>query len=503
MRTFRTRHREALIAATVRLVTLTRNGTAYRNGTGFFVAPNRVVTCAHVVPELDGAGYLAYCRGQQVTATVLARVPAAGADKLFSHPDVALLEVTLADHPSVSLRTTLPDNEDQLYAYGYPVLDGRPFADHLFLRAVAPLTEVGSGNEFFKTTGDQVRGGASGSPVLDDTTGELVGMINQTRDQNQDLGAVLVPTTAILDALAHVAPTLAADNEAATEKADSLAASRRRLRWILQDLRNVLTAVDKVHQQSMLMKLFDEPPRQFELDDVADALLNLELDQLTAGLRELARAARDIDAPERLLGYTAPFAWITDRRPWVEPDVAEQLAAERRSAEPRVIRLPVSCTRSVQLHLSRAGVDGAWTALALTGRDGAEDPETGLPARLVDGIRCALLDQVDAEYEPADPADIRRAWLENVDDLRTYAKEWAFILPPDSADTALVAGLRRHFAPFIFLTTDRQPSVAQLENPAMLPLPTPQQPPQGKDDESLYHRSLRMIYTAADRRITR
>jgi hypothetical protein len=502
VRTFRTRHREALIAATVRLVTLARNGTAYRNGTGFFIAPGRVVTCAHVVPELDGAVYLAYCRGEELAATVLAREPAKGADKLFSFPDVALLEVELADHPSVALRTALPDNEDQLYAYGYPLLDGRPFADHMFLRAVAPLTEVGSGNEFLKTTGDQVRGGASGSPVLDDTTGELVGMINQTRDQNQNLGAVLVPTAGILDALGQAAPTLAEDNAAATEETDSAAAVRRRLRWVLQDLRNVLAVVDKVHQQSMLMKLFGEPPQRFELDDVADALLNLQLDELTAGLRELARAARDVDAPERLLGYTAPFAWITSR-PWVEPDVAEQLAAERRSAEPRVIRLPVSCNRSVQLHLSRAGVDGAWTAVPLTGRDGADDPETGLPARLVDGIRCELLDRVDADYDPADPADIRRAWLENVDDLRTYAKEWAFILPPESADTALVAGLRRHFAPFIFLTTDRQPSAARLENPAMLPLPTPQQPLHGKDDESLYDRSRRMIYTAADRRVTR
>jgi len=504
VRTFRTRQREALIAATVRLVTTTRNGTAYRNGTGFFIARNRVVTCAHVVPELDGATYLAYCHGQQLTATVLAREPAEGADKLFSFPDVALLEVELPDHPTVSLRTAPPDNNDELYAYGFPVLEGRPFADHMFLRAVGPLTEVGPGNEFLKTAGDQVRGGASGSPVLDDDTGELVGMINQTRDQNQNLGAVLVPTPAILAAFAGVAPTLAADNTAATVAADSLAAVRRRLRWILQDLRNVLTGVDKVHQQSMLMKLFDEPPEQFELDDVANALLNLQLDQLTAGLRELARAGRDVDAPERLLGYTAPFAWITDRRrPWVEPDVAEQLAAERRSAEPRVIRLPVSGTRSVQLHLSRAGVDGAWIAVPLTGRDGENDPETGLPARLVDGIRCELLDRVDADYDPADPADVRRAWQENVGDLRTYAKEWAFVLPPESADTALVAGLRRHFAPFIFLTTDRRLSAAQLSNPALLPLPTPQQPPHDKDDESLYDRSLRMIHTAADRRVTR
>lgn len=501
MRTFRTRHREALIAATVRLVTTTRSGTAYTNGTGFFIAPNRVVTCAHVVPDLDGATYLAYCRGERLTGTVLARVPAHGADKLFSFPDVALLEVELPDQPCVPLRLALPDNEDQLYAYGYPLRDDRPFADHMFLQAVSPLEEVWSGNVFLKTTGDQVRGGASGSPVLDDTTGELVGIVSQTRDQNQNLGAVLVSTAAILHAFAQVAPTLRADNAAATAAADSLAAARRRLKWILQDLRNVLTGVDRVHQQSMLMKLYGDPPERFDLDDVADALLNLQLDELTAGLRELARAGRDVEAAERLLGYTAPFAWITSR-PWVEPDIAEQLAAERRTAAPRVIRLPVDCALSVQLHLSRAGVDGTWTAVQLTGRDGASDPETGLPARLVDGIRCELLNRVYADYDETDSADIRRAWLDNLDDLRNYAKDWAFILPPESADTALVAGLRAHFAPFIFLTTDRA-SAAQLENPATLPLPAVRQPASDKDDESRYERSRRMIYAAADRRITR
>jgi len=168
-----------------------------------------------------------------------------------------------------------------------------------------------------------------------------------------------------------------------------------------------------------------------------------------------------------------------------------------------VIRLPVGCTRSVQLHLSRAGVDGAWTAVPLTGRDGEPDPETGLPARLVEGIRRELLDWIDADYDPADPADIRRAWQEYLDELRTVAKERAFVLPPESADTALVAGLRDHFAPFIFLTTDRQLSAAQLASPALLPLPTPQPRPDGKDDESLYDRSLRMIHKAVDRRVAR
>ena len=497
MRSFRSRHREELIAATVRLVTVTSSGAVHRSGTGFLLAPGRVVTCAHVVPELDGGKYLVHYKGTPVEATVVHRHPAEGADKLFFFPDVALLTVPVGEHPCVRLRNTPPQPADQLYAYGFPVVASRPFADHMFLRAVGPLADVESGNEFLKTAGDQVRQGASGSPVLDDTLGALVGMIVQTRDQNQDLGAVLVPTAAILAALTPADPTLVTDNAEAVGAADV----PYRLNWVLQNMANELADVSAIHQRSMLMKLYGELPSGFETDDVALALLNLDINDLTTALRELARACRKAAAPEGVLEYAAPFAWVGDR-PWVEPDIAEQLVAERRSRWPRVIHLSVGSVRSVQLHLSRAGVDGAWRAIPLTVRDAETDEETGLPARLVDALRLELLDTIGVSPEQ-DSAAIRAEWLANSENLRRVAGELAFVLPLGCADSDLVDRLRTHFAPFIFIVSDRRLSPVQQENPAMLLLPVAPALSGGPDDEARYLGILHSIQAAAERKATR
>src|SRR5260370_40278934 len=85
-------------------------------GSGFFIAPGLILTCAHVVES---------AWQEQATVDVQRRdsQQCIGAHILqfrtVAYPDLALLQIQLTDHPCVLLDQEVSIN-DQLYAYGYP-----------------------------------------------------------------------------------------------------------------------------------------------------------------------------------------------------------------------------------------------------------------------------------------------------------------------------------------------------------------------------------------------
>jgi hypothetical protein len=444
-------------------------------GTGFFVAPGRVLSCAHVVPA--GGRYVVVYQGIELEAEVMVREPDTGAEEVFAHPDVALLAVYVdghpfEDHPCVPFGTATPEPEETLYSYGCPSMGRRAIWEHMTLRAEGEQRPDGTDDMFLKTKDSQVRPGASGSGVVAAATGELVGMLIQTRDAKQALGGALIPTSTIVHTLKKADQDVTEANRKATCDADTLAGTRRRLRWVLQTLVNDLANAKPEHWRSMLLTLDDNPPDPVDINDAAFALLNLELDDLGKALRELARACRSAEVPRRLLGGAASFAWW-DGRPLVEPDTARQLAAERKQIEPRVVHLPVGCARSVDLHATRAAVDSPWRAFAPAAPDGAEiDPATGLPALLVRAVRCELLGTAGVAVDETDPEDIDRKWARRGERSRSQAATTLMVvLPANVADTHLVTALRREFAPCLFVLAGPALSAALRENPAMLSLP--------------------------------
>lgn len=438
-------------------------------GTGFFVAPGRVVTCAHVVPA--GGRYVVVYQGVELEAEVLVREPPMGAEKVFAHPDVALLAIRVNDHPCVPFGIATPDPEETLYSYGCPSLDLRGLWEHMTLTAEGEQRPDGTTDVFLKTKDSQVRPGASGSGVVAAATGELVGMLVQTRGAKQALGGALISTDTIVHTLREAGHDVAEANRKATGDADTLAGTRRRLRWVLQTLVNDLANAKPEHWRSMLLTLDDNPPDPVDINDAAFALLNLELDDLGEALRELARACRSKMVPRRLLCGAASFAWLAGR-PLVEPDTALQLAAERKQIQPRVVHLPVGCSRSVDLHASRAAVDSPWRTFAPAAPDGAEiDPATGLPTLLVRAVRCELLGAAGVMVDETDPEDIDRQWARRGERARSrVATTLMVVLPANVADTHLVTALRREFAPCLFVLAGPRLSAALRENPAMLPL---------------------------------
>ncbi len=85
-------------------------------GTGFFVAPGHVVTCAHVVAVGDGS---APPDSIKLTALGGTAFDVEAVPDFLPDDDLAILRVTPANHPCVLL---IPDLRmfDQFVTFGYP-----------------------------------------------------------------------------------------------------------------------------------------------------------------------------------------------------------------------------------------------------------------------------------------------------------------------------------------------------------------------------------------------
>jgi HEAT repeat protein len=160
-------------------------------GTGFFVAPEWILTCAHVVQAAKGE--LVQVRWQKQENWAEAVV-----ERSLPNPyDLALLRVTLpadANPPCVYLDVAI-QSRDSLYLFGYP--------DQDFPNG-CPVTfncEGLTGDEpaLIKFALGQVRPGMSGSPLLNQRTGKVCGIVKFTRDRSFDLGGGAIPTRVILE----------------------------------------------------------------------------------------------------------------------------------------------------------------------------------------------------------------------------------------------------------------------------------------------------------------
>lgn len=158
-------------------------------GTGFFVAPGLILTCAHVIKALIAPNRVRVRWQQQVDfaeADLVHRVP---------DLDLALLQFTPgdADLPCVYLDEGVQAGQD-LYFFGYPDEDfehGCPVTGSCegFTGDVSPLIK-------FKQA--QVRPGMSGSALLNRQTRKVCGMVKFTRNRSIDLGGGAIPTRVIL-----------------------------------------------------------------------------------------------------------------------------------------------------------------------------------------------------------------------------------------------------------------------------------------------------------------
>ncbi|XGV97342.1 MAG: tetratricopeptide repeat protein [Leptolyngbya sp. BL-A-14] len=156
-------------------------------GTGFFVAPGWILTCAHVVQEAKGESVQVWWQQRELEAVVARSLP--------NPYDLALLQ---AECPSdVNPPCVYLDQEtrsrDPLYLFGYPDegdSQGEPrtfYCDGI----------TGSKIPTILFNLGQVRPGMSGSPLLNQRTGKVCGIVKFTRQRSSDLGGGAIPTGVI------------------------------------------------------------------------------------------------------------------------------------------------------------------------------------------------------------------------------------------------------------------------------------------------------------------
>jgi WD40 repeat protein len=161
-------------------------------GTGFFVAPGLILTCAHVVRKAANLQVTVFYPAQQQSLSAIVKAKADDGKTL----DLALVELSesLPDHPCVLLDEEAIDIEQKLFSYGY--LKSYPNA--------APVLAVHEGltgdtPPLLKLQGAQIEPGISGAALLNLNTNKVCGMIKETRNRLSDLGGSAIPTWVILE----------------------------------------------------------------------------------------------------------------------------------------------------------------------------------------------------------------------------------------------------------------------------------------------------------------
>jgi tetratricopeptide (TPR) repeat protein len=160
-------------------------------GTGFFLAPGGwILTCAHVVEQSDSVEVL-WPSGespQKLIATVRLRVPIP--------VDIALLQLEgeAPAHKCVYLDQSPLQIGDTLYTFGYP----QGYGAESYSGGDSATTEY-EGKSFqddvlvLKMKEGQIQEGYSGSPLLNERTGKVCGIVSISRDTGSDLGGRATP----------------------------------------------------------------------------------------------------------------------------------------------------------------------------------------------------------------------------------------------------------------------------------------------------------------------
>ncbi|MFJ8710268.1 serine protease [Streptomyces anulatus] len=223
------------------------------SGTGFFVAPGQLLTCAHVVASAAANGSTIQVELSTGTyqAEVRALVPSVEGRAVpdpYPYPDIAWLEVEHTEHPCVAIDREEPridTQPDALWGYGFTQNYAKGGARGTPITYECEGLTVGADavDRRWQIKGGQTTGGMSGAPLLNKRTGKVFGYISRTRGATTDLGAWALPLAEVLGGAPALQPLLFA-NEQYHSGNDVWARAEKKVTTALQTIVIVAWAAD-------------------------------------------------------------------------------------------------------------------------------------------------------------------------------------------------------------------------------------------------------------------
>jgi Trypsin-like peptidase domain/TIR domain len=164
-------------------------------GTGFFVAPGLVLTCAHVLEKVTNEADLTIVWENQTLSAKIKTIING------EYPDLALLKIDNIAHECIYFQNDDAQPYDRLYSYGYP--DHYPLGD-----PATPECEgiTGGSEPLLRLKNTQIRPGMSGAPVLSQRTQRVCGIMQITRGRDNDLGGRALPSSMIFTTFPELIP---------------------------------------------------------------------------------------------------------------------------------------------------------------------------------------------------------------------------------------------------------------------------------------------------------
>ncbi|MDF2188287.1 serine protease [Paraflavitalea sp. CAU 1676] len=175
-----------------------------KRGTGCFVAPALVLTCAHVIPDNKVKGDVVFIQPKDADREFEATVIELSRD---DDEDYCLLSVKeYRSKISLIIGTDVLAG-DKVFGYGYPVYDNQQRSDGFYgeYEALTGAPDpVRYPHGFHKIKNTQIMPGFSGSPVISLRTGQCIGIMTESRNRNDALGGWAIPTSLLLERLSQI-----------------------------------------------------------------------------------------------------------------------------------------------------------------------------------------------------------------------------------------------------------------------------------------------------------
>lgn len=165
-------------------------------GTGFFIAPGQILTCAHVVEK---ANSIEVRQGDSVGSGELDQITIPGKG-YFSYPDLALVSTDFPASAYIGLNDCWSVG-DPVHSRGYAT--GTGYVGEPILGTLAGQTEH---PRMLTVSDTQILPGMSGAPLFNLSTGGVCGIIAATKNQNWSAGGRAVPTSVIYEMLPRIQP---------------------------------------------------------------------------------------------------------------------------------------------------------------------------------------------------------------------------------------------------------------------------------------------------------